>query len=473
MTENYDLVILGHGSAAFAAAIKANDLGVKTAMIGCNVTKGTLLGGTCVNVGCIPSKYLINISRFYRLAKMSSIEGVKIKDVSVNFRDIAESKERIVEELRKEKYEGVLSALESVTYYNGFAKFVSNEEVKVEGKGVIRGKKFVVATGARPNIPTIKGLNGIDYLTNEEALSLEEIPHSICIVGGRALGLEFAQMFSNFGSKVTVLQRSNRILPSHEPEISEELRRYLEDDGIEIFTGVQINEITKKGELKVVSASAGGKRVSIECEKLLFATGRKPNTENLNLDKVGVAVDESGFIIVNEEMQTSAANVWAAGDVVGYPMLEPLAAKQGATAVENAFLSSGKKINLNEVPEVVFTYPEVAKVGLTDAEAIRRGIGCSCRVLPLYYLPKARIIGDIRGLMKLVIDAENNQIIGANILAPNASEIIHECTLAVKFKLTIDDLIDTVHVFPTLSELVKLTAQSFYKDISKLSCCSE
>ncbi|MEM3576003.1 MAG: mercury(II) reductase [Thermoproteota archaeon] len=470
MTKDYDLVILGHGSAAFAAAIKANDLGIRTAMIGYNITKGTLLGGTCVNVGCVPSKYLINISRFYRLTRMNSIEGIKIGDVSIDFRYVIESKEKIVQELRKEKYEDVLSELENVTYYNGFAKFASNKEVKI-GKDTIYGKKFIIATGTRPNIPVIKGINNIDYLTNEEALSLKEIPRSLCVVGGRALGLEFAQMFSNFGSKVVVIQRSNRIPPTYEPEISDELRRILEEDGIEIFSGVQINEITKKGELKVINASTNGKKISVECEKVLFATGRKPNTENLNLDKVGVATDKDGFIIVNEEMQTSATNVWAAGDVVGYPMHEPLAAKQGAVAVENIFLSSRKKVNLNEVPEVVFTYPEVAKVGLTEAEAVRRGARCSCKVLPLYYLPKARIIGEHRGLMKLVIDAENKKVIGANILAPNASEIIHECTLAVKLGLTIDDLIDTVHVFPTFSELVKLTAQSFYKDVSKLSCC--
>ncbi|MBI5046814.1 hypothetical protein HZC07_03720 [Candidatus Micrarchaeota archaeon] len=177
--------------------------------------------------------------------------------------------------------------------------------------------------------------------------------------------------------------------------------------------------------------------------------------------------------MVNEEMQTSASHVWAAGDVIGEPMLETIAAKEGAIAVENAFSPNKRKINFDEMPSAVFTYPEVASVGLTDAKGVAKGIGCRCMVLPFTLVPKAHVMGDTRGLIKLVVNNETREIIGVHILAPHAADLIHEATLAVKFKLTVDDIIDTVHVFPTLSEAMKLAAQSFYKDVSKLSCCTE
>jgi mercuric reductase len=220
-------------------------------------------------------------------------------------------------------------------------------------------------------------------LTNEEALSLKKLPKSMCVIGGRSLGLEFAQMYSHFGTKVTVLQRSDRILPEEEPEISELLKKYLEEEGITIYTVTKINSVGKKRRNKIVNFTVGNETKELEFEQILFATDRKPNTENLGLEKVGVKTDERGFILVNDEMQTSAPNVWAAGDCTGEPMLEPLAAKEGAIAVENAFTENKKKINFMEIPHATFTYLEVASVGLTDKEAISKGIKCICSILPL------------------------------------------------------------------------------------------
>ncbi len=470
--KKYDLVILGQGSAAFAAAIKANELGIKTAIIGKNATPGTVIGGTCVNVGCMPSKNLITVGTVFYNAENNSFEGIKYEKGRFNFKKVIEQKNKLVEKFRKEKYINVLKNLENVTYYEGKGKFVSKNEVKV-GSKILYGEKFVIATGARANIPQIKGIEKIDYLTNEEALNLQELPESMCVIGGRALGLEFAQMYAHFGTKVTVLQRSERILPEHEPEISEALRKYLESEGITIYTRTKINYVDKKGKRKIINFTVGNKAKTIECEQLLFATGRKPNTDDLGLDKAGVKTNEKGFIIVNDEMQTSASHVWAAGDVNGEPMLETIAAKEGAVAIENAFTKNRKKINFKEVPHAVFTYPEVASVGLTDAEAIQKGIKCTCSVLPLEFVPKAHVISDTRGLVKLVVDRETKKIQGVHILAPLAADIIHEAALAVKYKLTIDDIIDTVHVFPTMSEAIKLAAQSFKRDISKMSCCVE
>jgi mercuric reductase len=489
---NYQLIILGQGSAAFAAAIKANELGVKTAMIGANVTDGTVVGGTCVNVGCVPSKNLITVGNdFYpAAAARKSFAAIRYGNTRLDFRRMMAQKDALVRRFRKEKYADVLKNLQNVKFKAGRAIFISEKKIKVgdgetrTGATTLTGEKFVIATGARARIPSVKGIEKVHYLTNEEALSLKDRPDSMIVIGGRALGLEFAQMYAHFGTKVTVLQRSDRILPEEEPEISETLKTYLQEEGITVCTGVRLDEVSEKngGTVKVVSAKVGGgkkdekKIEEFEAEQLLFATGRTPNTDYLSLEKAGVELDRRGFVKVNAEMKTSAPNIWAAGDVIGEPMLEAIAAKEGNVAVSNAFRANNnkkKRIDFNEVPRAVFTYPEVASVGLTEEEANGRGIKCVCGTLPLDLVPKAHIIGDTRGLVKLVADAENKQVVGLHILSPHAADLIHEGVLAVKFGLTIDDIIDTVHVFPTLSEAIKLAAQSFYKDVGKLSCCTE
>jgi mercuric reductase len=468
----YDLVILGQGSAAFAAAIKAEELGVKTALIGANRTKGALLGGTCVNVGCVPSKNLLTVGLSYSEASREPFKAIEYGDTKLDFKKVIEQKDALVRKFRREKYHDVLKSLEKVDYVSGEGAFVSRDEVKV-GQRTIRGRKFLLATGARAKTPQVKGIERVSYITNEEALSLSRLPKSMIVVGGRALGLEFAQMYSHFGSKVTVLQRSERILPDLEPEISTELRRYLEEEGIRIHTRVQLKEVSQRGGVKAVTALIDGVTKRFEAEQLLFATGRAPNTERLGAEKAGVELDNGGFVKVNSEMQTSAPHVWAAGDVIGEPMLETIAAKEGSVAVINAFTDGKKRINFNEVPSAVFTYPEVGSVGLTDAEANGEGIKCTCGILPFDLVPKAHIIADTRGLIKLVADSKSKRVVGVHILAPHAADLIHEGVLAVKYRLTVDDIIDTVHVFPTLSESIKLADQSFYKDVGKLSCCTE
>lgn len=465
-------MILGQGSAAFAAAIKADELGVKTALVGTNRTKGALLGGTCVNVGCVPSKNLLTVGASYYDSFRESFKAIRYGKTKLDFERAIAEKDALVRKFRKEKYIDVLKRLRNVDHISGEGTFVSGKEVRV-GRRTIAGKKFLLTTGARAKIPQIKGIETVDYITNEEALGLKKLPGSMIVVGGRALGLEFAQMYTHFGTKVTVLQRSERILPEHEPEISTNLTRYLEEEGIRIHTGVQLKEVLQKGKMKAVKAVIGGTEREFDGEELLLATGRVPNTDRLNAEKAGVKLDHDGFVKVNDEMLTSAPHVWAAGDIIGEPMLETIAAKEGAVAVNNAFSKDKKTINFNEVPKAVFTSPEVASVGLTDAEANGQGIRCACGILPLDLVPKAHIIGDTRGLVKLVTDRGTKRIVGVHIMAPHAADLIQEGVLAVKFKLTIDDIIDSVHVFPTLSEGIKLTAQSFYRDVGSLSCCVE
>jgi len=310
-------------------------------------------------------------------------------------------------------------------------------------------------------------------LTNVEALSLRNKPSSMIVLGGRALGLEFAQMYFHMGTKVTVLQRSDRIIPEEEPEISEALRRYLENEGIEIKTGVQVKRVYQTQGEKVVVATARGREFEASADELLLATGRDPSTNLLGLETVPVGLRNDGAVKVNREMRTTALHVWAAGDVIGEPMLETIAAKEGATAAENALLGTHRKIDFLPVPRAIFTSPQVASVGLTEKQAHEQGYECICRTIPMSKVPKAVVIRDTRGLVKMVADASTGRILGVHILADMAADIIQEAVLSVKYKLTIDDIIDTVHVFPTITESIKLAATSFRKDIDQLSCCAE
>jgi len=463
--KKYDLVVLGAGSAGFATAIKASELGKKFAII----ENGTI-GGTCVNVGCVPSKHLLHVGDVYYYSKNHVFRGIKTCE-TLDFAKVIQQKDEVVQYLRKSKYMDVLQNLPNAVFMEGKGVFTSKNEVKI-GNEVLRTDKFLIATGSSPNVIRLKGIDKVDYLTNVEALSLKQLPESMIIIGGRALALEFAQMYTHFGTKVTILQRSPRILPEDEPEISEELTKCLTEEGIEIQTGVETKEVAEKGGMKIVKCNVEGKEKEFEAEQILVATGRKPNTEDIGLDKAGVET-ERGFVKINEHLRTTNPNVYAAGDCATPIMLETLAAKMGNIAVRNAFENTNLTINYREIPSVIFTNPQVAKVGYTEEEYSAKTHACACRTIPMSLVPKAQVIKDTRGVIKMVIDPNTLKIVGVHIVSPLAAEMIHEATFAVKFKLTIDNVIDTVHVFPTMSEAIKLVAQSFRKDISKLSCCVE
>jgi len=468
MSKRYDLVILGGGAAAFSTAIRADRNGAKALMI-----DGGTIGGTCVNVGCVPSKRLLAVGdQFFRVANRP-FSGLLLKDGwSADFRAIVQSKDRLVASLRRSKYRDVLEGLKGVDYLWGKASFVSPHEVKV-GPRRYEAKSFVIATGSSPTIPRVEGIDEVGFLTNVEALALRERPDSLIVLGGRALGLEFAQMYQHLGTHVTVLQRSPRIVPDEEPEVSEYLRRYLEEDGIRIHTGVQVLSARRAGRRKLLRAKIGGRTRTFEADALLIATGRTPNTEALNLPAAGVDVKEDKGVKVDLEMRSTAPNIFAAGDVIGKPMLETTAAREGYIAAENALANRGLKMDYRAVPHAVFTNPAVASVGPTDAEANKGGqIRCACNTVLLTQVPKPIIVGDTRGLVKIVAEAETHKILGVHILASLAPDMIHEAVLAVKHGLTLEDIIDTVHVFPTHSEAIKLAALSFFEDVDKLSCCA-
>jgi len=468
MAKRYDLVVLGGGAAAFSAIIRADRNNAKALMI-----DGGTIGGTCVNVGCVPSKRLLAVGdQFFRVANRA-FEGIRLEDGWSNeFGAVIRSKDRLVASLRKSKYEDVLGSLKGVDYVRGFATFVGPHEVKV-GKQRFEGGKLIIATGSSPVIPSIPGIEDVDYLTNVEALSLKERPDSMIVVGGRALGLEFAQMYQHLGTQVTVLQRSSRILPEEEPEISRSLQHYLEEDGVKIHSNVEILAAEQRSGLKSLTARIEGRKRKFEAESLLMATGRSPNTVGLNLPAAGVEAKEDGGVKVDTEMRSTARHIFAGGDVIGKPMLETTAAKEGYIAAENALANRGLKMDYRAVPHAVFTNPAVASVGPTDAEAKRGGqLRCACNTVRLEQVPKPVIVEDTRGLVKIVAEADSHKILGVHILASLAPDMIHEGVLAVKHGLTLEDIIDTVHVFPTHSEAIKLAALSFFEDVDKLSCCA-
>lgn len=465
--EKYDLVILGGGAGAFAAAIKANDLGAKTAL----VNAGLPLGGTCVNVGCVPSKTLLKIGEivYYGNHGFKSISG----KLTVDFETAIKEELELVDKMRHDKYVEVLSNLKYLTHFEGKAKFVSKNEIIVGDKKLI-GEKFVIATGSAALPTPLDGIDKVDYITHIDALKLKKQPKTMIIVGAGPLGLEFGQMYHHFGTKVTILHKDQFVMPRTEPELSEALQKYLEDEGITIFINTKSKSVRKENNEIVVGFEIDGKQQEVRGEVLMFAAGKIPNTKDLDLEKAGVETNDRQAIKVNEEMQTTAGHIWAAGDVIDKPLrLETTAGKEGSIAVENALKNTHRTMDYSAVPYAVFTTPNLAGVGKTDEEAVGGGLKCTCNTFSFEYVPKAAIINDTRGLIKIVADNKTHQVYGVHILGPDAADLIHEATMIVKNKMTLEDVIDTVHVFPTLSESIKLAAQSFFKDVAKLSCCIE
>ncbi|MCG3109121.1 Dihydrolipoyl dehydrogenase [Metallosphaera sp. J1] len=446
----YKLAIIGYGASGFAGMIKANELGVKPVLIG----KGEV-GGTCVNVGCVPSKRMLHVGEIYKVAR--EVTGSEVYPEFTAFRE----KDLLVQEMRKTKYEDLLSYYD-VELIQGEARFVSPHAVKVNGK-VIEAEKFLIATGSSPLVPDIPGIREVGFWTNREALSPDRKIDSLVVIGGRALALEFAQMYRRMNVDVAILQRSSMLIPDWEPEASIEARRIMEREGISVVTGVRVKEV-RRGAGKVVVTDKG----EVEADEILLATGRKPNVE-LGLENAGISLNERGGIRVNQELRTDNPNVYAAGDVLGGKMLEALAGRQGSVAVENALTGSHKTIDENAVPQVIFTQPNLARVGLTEVEARTREGKVESRVLPMSSVAKAEILDARDGFVKMV--TLNGKVVGVHAVGENVAEMIGEASLAIRLGASVDDLVETVHVFPTIAESLRLVALAFRSDVSRLSCC--
>ncbi len=462
--KRYNLAILGSGSAAFAAALKASEHGARVLL-----TEFDEIGGTCVNRGCIPTKNLIHASIIYKNA-LKGFSGIKTK-ANLDFSQLIAQKDELVAELRNAKYISVAENDENIDLVNGRAYFVSPSEIKVNGE-IYKAEKFIIATGASPAIPAIKGIEEAGCLTSRTILQLDELPESLIIIGGGYIALEIGQLFFRLGSEVTILERGNRILSKVEPVISEHLYKYMVEDGIGIHTSASVSEVRKVGNEKEVIVKINGELMKLKAKHILVATGRKPNTENLGLEKVGVRVDSRGFIKVDQELK-AAENVWAAGDVIGEPMATPVAAKEGIVAAENAIANKHRTVDYDTIPRAIFTHPEIGIVGMTERDAENAGFNCLCRTLLMKDVPKARAIRETRGVIKMVAEERTKRILGVHMLGDRAADVIHEAALAIKHRMTIDEIIDMVHVYPTMSEAIKMVAQTFYKDVTKLSCCAE
>lgn len=449
----YDLIIIGSGAAGFSAATKAKNLGVARVAV---VERGTLWG-TCVNYGCIPSKFLITLAEMVYY-KNYRHPGISV-DSSLNLAKTLAEKHALIDRSLKKKYETLVEEM-GVEIIEGEASFVSPHELRVSDR-IFTAPRFIIATGSSPSLPPVDGLSEIMPLTNVGALEPGKIPRRLIVVGGRALGLEFAQLYAHLGSKVTVIQRSSRIIPEEEPEISDCMARYLRAEGIDIRTGAGIRHV-RNGEYSVkLLADIGGRLEEFSADTILFATGRSPNTKDLMLENAGVKTERSGAIIVNEYLQTSAPHIWAAGDVLGEPQLEPAAKVGGSLAAENAVAGTMRLFNKREIPHAIFTTPQVASVGLTEDEAILAGIVVTTRCTRMDAVVKSAIMGDTRGMVKIVAEEKSGRVVGVHICAAIAAEMIQEGVVAVKRGLTVRDIMETFHIFPAMTEILWVCARSF------------
>lgn len=474
--ETFDLVILGSGSTAFAAASRAAELG-KTAVM----TESRTVGGTCVNRGCLPSKNLIEAARIYWEAQHPRFPGLGGKKLDLDFKALIRGKDEIIHDYRGRKYESMLAESDKVKLYQGQATLVDPHTVQVNGRR-LRGEQILLATGSRPLIPSIPGLADIPYLTSDLLTTDEEVelfdqPRSLIIIGGGYIGLELGQMFHRFGTKVTILQRSDRILPNYEPEVSIAVDEALRNEGVDIRTTIDINGVRAEDGGVTAVVRQGGHEGTVHADRILVATNRTPNTDEIGLDRAGVATDEHGFVKVSEELRTNVPHIWAAGDVIGMQTesqaATPVGAHDGNIAAGNALGAERRQVDHHVIPRAIFVDPQVAVVGLTDEEANARGYVCSCNTVSIHHVPRAGAVRDERGIIKMVLERESGTVLGVSMVGRDAGEVIHEAAMGMRLGATVHDFIDMIHVYPTMAEALKIVAISFFKDVSKMSCCAE
>ncbi len=464
----YDLIIIGGGSAAFSAAIKAESLGLATLM----ANGGLEFGGTCVNVGCVPSKNLIRAGEAAYHASHSNFTGIRPKGVDIDFGQVIKDKNELVASLQQKKYMDVVSDFQGLKMIRGWAEFIDRKTILVNGKDKYKALKFLVATGATTKIPNIKGLADVDYLTNISLFDLEKQPKSMIVLGGGYIALEIAQAYHRLGTKVTLLQRSGHVLSKLSSDVAEELTSHLRDDGLVIHTGLNFIDVSENDDGIRVATEQDGTQKTFEAEKILVSTGTKPNTNRLAAERIGLKLTEKGFIGVNENLESNIPNIYAAGDCINTPAYVYTAAFEGKTAIENAFSGMGKKSDYSSLPWVVFTDPQVAGAGMDETEAENLNIPFEVSKIGLKDIPRAIAANDTRGFIKLIRNTETDKLIGARIVAPEGGELIQQLSMAIKYGITVKKLAESFYPYLTLGEGIKLAAITFGKDVAKLSCCA-
>ena len=473
---HFDLVILGSGSTAFAAALRAKELG-KTAVM----TEERTTGGTCVNRGCLPSKNLIEAAKLLYDAKNPRYPGITPTSLELDFSALIQQKDEVIAGYRNKKYESLVGS--GFYIEEGHAEFLDPHTIKV-GDKQLSGENILIATGSRPMLPSIEGLESVPYLTSDlltsnESMELTECPQSLLIVGGGYIALELGQMFHRFGTKVTILERSEQVLAhGYEPETGQTIGKIFQSEGIEIVTNAAIDSVRQEGNTVIATVSRGSSTQEFQAEKLLVATGRRFNTENIGIEKAGVLLGKKGQVQVDEYLKTNIAHIFAAGDVIGSEvssqMATPVGSQDGGIVALNALSDNEPRaVNHRVIPRAIFTDPQIGIVGMTETEAIGAGHRCWCRTVPMSLVPRAGAIRYPKGIIKMVADAETDEVLGVTIVGNSAAEVVHEAAMGMRFRAKLHDFIDLIHIYPTMAEALKIAAISRYKDPAKLSCCAE
>lgn len=460
------VAIIGAGSAAFACAIKAADSGAQVTLI----ESAEVIGGCCVNVGCLPSKILIRAAQLAEQQRHNPFEGLANREPEPNRRLLARQQRRRVDELRAAKYESILEQNPALTLVRGRAQFQDAHTLAItKGDGstqTLAADRILIATGAQPAIPPIPGLAGTPYWTSDDAVFSETTPEHLVVVGSSAVAVELAQAYRRLGAEITMLARG-RLLSREEPLLGERLSRAFEREGIRVLNQTRADRVSYTHGRFILQTNAG----EIRADRLLIAAGRTPNTHALNLAAAGVDTAPDGAIRVDERMQTNVPPIYAAGDCSTMPQLVYVAAAAGSRAAVN--MTGGEaRLDLSAMPAVIFTDPQVATVGLSEHEANAKGIETDSRVLELDNVPRALANFDTRGFIKLVAEAGGGRLLGAQVLAHEGGEIIQSAALAVGNRMTVDALADRLFPYLTMVEGLKLCAQTFRKDVSQLSCCA-
>ncbi|WP_408580864.1 mercury(II) reductase [Burkholderia cenocepacia] len=460
------VAVIGSGGAAMAAALKAAESGARVTLI----ERGTI-GGTCVNIGCVPSKIMIRAAHIAHLRRESPFDAGLSAMAPVVMRDrlLAQQQGR-VDELRHAKYEGILDGNSAITLVRGTARFKNSRTLIVDlaegGNREVAFDRCLIATGASAAVPPVPGLTQTPYWTSTEALASDSIPRRLAVIGSSVVALELAQAFARLGSQVTILAR-HTLFYQEDPAIGEAITEAFRAEGIDVLTQTQASAVSHVDGEFVLATNHG----ELRADQLLVATGRSPNTRGLNLAQAGVRFDERGAIAIDPRMRTSAPDIFAAGDCTDQPQFVYVAAAAGTRAAIN-MAGGDATLNLDAMPAVVFTDPQVATVGYTEAQARHAGIETDSRTLTLDNVPRALANFDTRGFIKLVAEAGSGRLLGVQAVTPEAGEIIQTAVIAIRARMTVKDLADQLFPYLTMVEGLKLAAQTFVKDVKQLSCCA-
>ena len=442
-TPMYDLILIGGGTAELAAVSEALELGAERVAL---IERRSELGGECAMYACVPTKTLLTAARYIKLMKRNMPQyGLEDIRYNLNFKALMAKEQEIIEE--------------------GEYEFINDPRFERIGDRQIQGKAIFIATGSEPLIPPIQGLNETGYLSYQQATHLSDLPKSLLIIGGGAVGVEFAQLFTWLGVEVSLIQRDERLLPHEEPEISKAVEEMLTRDGIQVHTNCDVERIQRADSqtgapLKRLTAACKGKALSLDAEEILLATGLKPRVEGLGLEEAGVEYTRKG-IQVNAELQTTNPSVWAIGDVLGEYQLTHVADYHAVLAVQNALRQAHEKVDYRGLGWAVFTEPEVAHVGLTEAQAVKDGHAVRTICTPVKAVSRNRIESDTEGFIKLIIDKDNEQLLGGHLIGSGADEIAHTVMLAVRNHMTVRQALDMIYIYPSRSQLLQKALEAY------------